>query len=106
MGKLVKPLTAQERKLIDRILRVMTPRERADYLAYKRSRGFIPSTVAEAGHVSSLYAKGWLERDFDLVTMEPVFLNHQAWNCFALDEWQEIEEKILEEKRGEISGSW
>ncbi|MDX5412782.1 MAG: hypothetical protein LPK02_07020 [Rhodobacterales bacterium] len=102
----MKPLDAQERKLIDRILRQITPRARADYLAYKRSNGFIPNTVAEVGHCASLYAKGWLDRDFDIALMQPLYLTHEAWNRFALDEWQQIEESILEEKRGDISGSW
>lgn len=102
----MKPLEPRERKLIDQILRNMTPRERADYLAYRRSHGYVPTTVENMYLVAQLYEKGWIERAFDITQMEPVYLKHVAWNRFALDEWQEIEEKIMDEKRGSISGSW
>jgi len=36
----------------------------------------------------------------------PIWLTREAWNRFALDEWMEVEEQIIEEKRGAISGSW
>lgn len=102
----MKSLDNKERQLIDLILGDMTPRARADYLTYRRSAGYMPVTVDQMNLCSRLYEKGWLERNFDMIEMEPVFLKHEAWNRFALDEWQEIEERIIEEKRGAISGSW
>lgn len=103
---MVKPLDEKERKIIDRILSCLSVRARADFLAYKQSGGFKPVNVDHILVCESLHKKGWLSEAPDMVDPKPLFLTHEAWNRFSLDEWQEIEERIMDEKRGPVAGSW
>lgn len=102
----MQSLSERERRLVDRMLKQLSMRARTEYLTYRQSAGYKVHGFDDMELASSLYRKGWVTADVDLVDTQPIFLTHEAWKRFALDEWQEIDERVMEEKRGEISGSW
>ena len=102
----MQALTAQERKLIDQHLSSLPMRARAEYMAYCQAPGMPLRNVDDFDLAESLYRKGWIQEEPDYVNIEPIRLTHEAWNRFALDEWQEVEEAVMQKKRGPLAGSW
>lgn len=103
---MVKALTQEERALVDRMLKDLPVRARTDYLVYRQSGGVVLGTVADIEAGIGLYWKGWLTAEPDYAYPFPVWLTHEAWKRFSLDEWMKIEEQRLDKERGSVSGSW
>lgn len=99
-------LTKRERKVIDRMLAALPVKARVDYLTYLQHGAYQCSNLTEMEVSVQLHQKGWLKEPCDMVQLNPVVLTREAWERFALDEWQEVEEEIMRKKRGDVYGSW
>lgn len=103
---MLKALTGHEREIVDAIVKSMTHRGRRDYDAYLESAGMSLTYLEDINASFVMADKGWLMKGCDMVDLNPVHLTKEAWDRYALDEWEEIEEEILEQERGDDSGSW
>ena len=107
MGRVVmSPLDKEERAFVDKLLEVSTFTGRKEHQAYLQSDSIAPETLGEIEVAQSLYRKGWVKSEVDIIAPAPVWLTFEAWKRFALDEWLEIEDREIDKKRSDISGSW
>lgn len=102
----LRSLTTSEQRILMDVLNSMSRASRRDYQSYLTTGGHKFTDVEDIMEAHRLYDKGWLVKPVDMLDMNPVYLTPQAWRRYALDEWEEVEETILEKERGNESGSW
>ena len=103
---MLKALTKREREIIEATVQNMTRRGRRDYDFYIESTGLSLSELEDINATYAMTDKGWLIKPCDMLELNSIHLTKEAWSRYALDEWEEIEEEILEQERGDDSGSW
>jgi len=102
----MSPLTSNERALIDEILRATPVAHLKDYDKYLTGSGYVFMDFDDIGLTQTLFEKGWLRKPRQYHEVSGVHLTKEAWLRFEIKEWSDVEEKELEAKRGEESGSW
>lgn len=103
---MLKVLNEAEKNLLQYIVDHMTHRGRRDYAVYLKNDGASLTELEDINLSHDMTSKGWLVRSCDMLELNPVHLTKEAWRRYSLDEWEEIEEEILEKERGDDSGSW
>ena len=103
---MLKGLTGREREIVQAIVDSMTHRGRRDFDVYSQGAGLKLSDLEDINATYRMVDKGWLVKPCDMLDLNPIHLTKEGWERYSLEEWDEIEEEILEQERGDDSGSW
>lgn len=99
-------LTEDEAEIIRRIVATLGPAELKTYLVHRQGAGYRPASLRGIEACEGLHRKGWLTPEPQMFDCPTLYLTPDAWSIYALDEWDEVEERQIKEQIADTFGEW